>query len=76
MLPHVTIASPKREGGVTAQAQASVLNGEIDGITMVNYGQGYIEIPDLTISPPEDADGITAEAKVTSITNEIDTDII
>lgn len=74
--PHVTIASPEKKGGVTAQAQASVLNGEIDIISMTNYGQGYIEIPVLTISPPEDTDGVTAEAKVTSITNEIDTDII
>ena len=73
--PHVTITSPERENGTTAQAQASVLNGEIDIISVVNYGQGYCKIPDLIISPPEDAGGVIAEAKVTSISNLIEFDI-
>jgi hypothetical protein len=73
--PHVTITPPGREDGATAQAQASVLNGEIDIISVINHGQGYTKIPDLTISPPEDADGVAAEAKVTSISNSIEFDI-
>jgi hypothetical protein len=49
-IPLVTIADPL--SGVTAEAVASINNGQVSLITMTAVGSGYTAVPDVTIGAP------------------------
>lgn len=52
--PIVTISAPDLEGGVQATATATIVDGEIDSISIVQGGSGYFAPASITIS---NADG-------------------
>ena len=51
-LTSVTISAPNIIGGVQATATATIVNGEVASINIVNNGSGYTEEPFVTIYGP------------------------
>ncbi len=63
--PRVTISTPTGLNGITAQASATVTNGSVTSINIVNSGSQYINSAvTITIAPP--SSGTTATASVSN----------
>lgn len=62
--------------GTTAEVDLTIVNGEITGTTITNYGLGYTETPTLTIVKPDDittiATGTTGGSDITLYEADID----
>lgn len=67
--PLVTISPPDEETGVQATAYATVVNGEVTAITLINVGSGYTQNPLITIEVPPGgvSEGIKVRAVVDAI---------
>ena len=64
--PTVTISAPTGPNGVTAQASATVVNGSVTAINLLNSGSQYLEYEaTVTIDGPG-GEGTTAEAFVSN----------
>jgi hypothetical protein len=64
--PTVTISNPTGPSGVVAQATATVVNGSVTAINLLNSGSQYLSgIATVIIAPPAGA-GITATASVSN----------
>ena len=66
--PLVTIGPPNTAGGVQATAFATVVNGAVTAITMLNPGTGYTSAPTVTIAPPQATATAVADLFPTTVT--------
>ena len=60
--PRVNISFPEGANGITAQATATVENGSVVSVNIVNSGTQYSKPPIITIDPPPSGTQATARA--------------